>query len=125
LTVLEVYNPILRRQEPEEAMDENDDGRVKCLECSNRSLRNTAKLNGGLCAPCAQENKFLESIPEIGEGRMAMLIAEAEERGVVYAIETHRRIYGSTLREAKSAIEAAMLAHNLETTTTQIQQTSC
>ena len=109
LTVIEVYNEILQAQaDRREVNTLADEEGVACRACDKRILAGTAARNSGLCGPCAQEKTLRDSIPETDEERMALIVREAKERGTLYAIKMHRMILGSTLREAKSAVESAL-----------------
>lgn len=45
--------------------------RVKCLECDNLILPDTAKRNGGLCAPCSQQTPEMRAEKRENERRLA------------------------------------------------------
>jgi hypothetical protein len=58
--------------------------RIKCTECDNMILPQTAAANGGLCAPCAKIPEYLRRARREHESKLASgawFIPSAEERG--------------------------------------------
>ncbi|MFT5127986.1 MAG: hypothetical protein ACI8W8_001594 [Rhodothermales bacterium] len=107
LTVLEVYNSTLLREQAG-VIEPEEDGRVKCQECERRILPMTSQIHAGLCAPCGQEKAFRDSLPDTDQGKLELIGKTAQEGGAIYGIKLYRRIYESTLSEAKLAVESVL-----------------